>query len=263
MNRNMVIHIVVVYFLFSCGCASISNPVTGEAVSRARVVTEDTQKWEWGKWMLHINERHDGIDVEPVRESSCHLNVLKFVEDSPCSDCLMIGKPIPQGDGTVKVKVILSHPFPDSPRYTGFDVRGTVIFPATRYWTAPFAFFSAKDLNNPWLFYPPFNFSWHGDGGGSLLNGDGYSFYFWPGFDLGEGYELPVYHYQPGKHAFGTEPDSTINPYITFNDDSPRRMFKTTDVIQRTYHLRVPEGEFSFGYVVEASWAPSLTVKDR
>lgn len=243
------------------GCSGISDPVISaeDAPMQSREVS--TQEWVWGQWMFHVNESHDSIEVVPVRAGDWHLNVTKFLETQPCQNCLNIGVVTPQGDGTVKVKVSLTHPFPGVPRYTGFDVRGIAIFPATRHWES----IGLEVLSGQW-YYPydfthaPCYFSYQGDGGAKLLNADGYSYYFWPGFDIGTGYEAPIFNYQQGKYASPDTPDSTINPYMSFNDGSPRRMFKTSDQISRDYHIHLPEGAFSFGYIVLASWVQPTTV---
>ena len=237
------------------GCSGMSVPMIPEEDVPAKSREMSAQEWVWGRWMFHVNESHDSIEAVPVRGGEWHLNVTKFLETQPCQNCLNIGVVTPQGDGSVKVKVSLTHPFPGVPRYTGFDVCGLVIFPATKYWETG----HVPALNNNYvLIYDqgcfPFYFSWKGDGGAQLLNADGYSYYFWPGLDLGTGYEAPIFNYQQGKHASPDTPDSTINPYLSFNDGSARRMFKTSDLISRDYHIHLPEGEFSFGYIVAASW---------
>jgi len=169
----------------------------------------------------------------------------------------MIGKPQPQPDGTIKVKVMLTHPFPTQPEYTGFDVKGTLIFPATRHWKSKY--WSLYGGYWPHIIFDgdiPFHFSLAKDGGGELLNADGFTFYLFPGLDLGPEFSLPIYNYSKGKYAHGPDPDSTINGFKLFTKDPDRRMFLVTDTITRTYHIAPPEGEFIFGYVIDASWAP-------
>lgn len=239
------------------GCSMSSDPASPSTPVSTAQVGLSSMNWTWGQWLFHVNESHTVIEAIPVRETSWHLNVTNFVEGGPCPDCLQIGYPHPAGNGTIKVKVTLRHPFPGHPEFTGFDVRGLCIFPATRHWYA-------DDINIcfpnvfPWPEDGPLPmfFSLAGDGGGGLLNEEGFSYYFWPGFDLGVGYEAPIFHYQVGKKASESLPDSDINPYLEFNDGSTRRMFKTTDSIMREYHIKLPPGEFIFGYVVQAAWLP-------
>ncbi len=259
--------LLVIIAISGCSAASdISAPSNGQF--QQRIVSTD---WTWGQWMFYVNESHTSIEAVPVRTAAKNLNVTKFVEVSPCSNCLQISKPFPQPDGTVKVKVWLRHPFPDNPEFTGFDVRGVVIFPATRHWYAEKLDVLYHQIL-PWDDYnhepPKLFFSWPDDGGGALLNVEGYSYYFWPSYELyvkpdyepepPEDYDVPIYKYQQGKHATPDFPDSTINPYLQFNDGGERRIFKTSDCIMREYYLRLPPGEFSFGYIVQASWAKPL-----
>ncbi len=199
------------------------------------------------------------IEKLPVRTADAHLNVTPFVEPPHCNHCLSIGKPQVQPDGTIKLKVTLRHPFPYQPQYTGFDVRGTIMFPATRFWVSEEGGVVAR--YDYWVYdYVPLYFSRAEDGGGQLLNADGYTFFLWPGLDLGPEFQLPIYNYSKGNYANGPDPDSTVNGYKLFTKDPERRMFQITDIITRTYHIAPPDGEFIFGYVVDASWAqPTVT----
>lgn len=103
-------------------------------------------------------------------------------------------------------------------------------------------------------YFVPLYFSRAEDGGAQVLNADGYSLYFFPGFSI-PGFDLPIFKYNKGKYALGPDPDSTVNAYKVFTKDTERRMFLVNDVITRTYHIHPPEGSFIFGYVVDACWA--------
>jgi len=105
----------------------------------------------------------------------------------------------------------------------------------------------------------PAYFSRAEDGGGYLINHDGYSFYLFPGLYLGPEFEAPIFNYSRGQYACGPDPDSTINAYKLFTKDPDRRIFGVNDSISRTYHIDPPDGEFVFGYVVDACWAPPTT----
>ena len=201
------------------------------------------------------------MEAIPRRSGDWHLNVNKFVEPGHCGDCLKISGPHVLPDGTLEFHVTLKHPFPNTPRYTGFDVRGTVMFPATRYWSSDeFWLYYADPWDKP--VFPdgktPLYFSLAADGGGELLNPDGYSFYLWPGLDVLK--EQPIFNYYKGEYACGPDPDSTINGFKLFTSDPTRRMFRVHESITRVYHIAPPEGAFTFGYVVDASWvAPTTT----
>jgi hypothetical protein len=93
------------------------------------------------------------------------------------------------------------------------------------------------------------------NGGGELLNPDGYSCYLIPGGAYSD--DWPIFNYQPGKYAVEPTPQfTTVNPYKLFASDNERRMFLVSDMITREYHFILPPGEFCFGYAVDASWWP-------
>ena len=51
-----------------------------------------------------------------------------------------------------------------------------------------------------------------------------------------------------------------MNGFKLFTTDPDRRRVPVTDTITRAYHIAPPEGEFIFGYVIDASWAaPTVT----
>jgi hypothetical protein len=160
------------------------------------------------------------------------------------------------------VKVILTHPFPTQPQFTGFDVKGTILFPSTRDWALQNEF--TDDFYSVYWYNVipapdyiiPLKFSLAQDGGGELLNKDGYTFYLSPWLNLGPEFSAPIFNYSKGKHAQGPDPDSTINAFKLFTKDPERRMFRVTDTIGRTYKISPPSGEFTFGYVVDAYWVP-------
>jgi hypothetical protein len=256
-KQKYIIVILIGVFLVGCsqGADSVTTP-QAEPIRESKSIDND---WTWNQWMFSVDESHSVVEAVPMRTADKNLNVTRFVEKTPCTNCLQLGKLLPQGDGTYKLNVSLRHPYPNNPEFTGFDVRGVVIFPATRHWYAEDLDLLNSDLM-PWEEdeLVPLYFSWPEDGGGALLNVEGYSYYFWPGFDLGDGYQAAIFKYQQGKYASSEYPDSTINPYLQFNDGSARRIFKTSDYIKREYHLRLPPGEFSFGYIVQASWVQPL-----
>jgi hypothetical protein len=164
------------------------------------------------------------------------------------------------------LKVFLRHPFPGHLEYTGFDVRGIVVFKGTDYMkTWNYSITTGPSSGYDLMPYPLFNYSDQGKGGAALLNPDGYTFYLNPLLEYvpkhGEDPQ-PILNYSKGKYAPGGNPDCTVNPYILFSDGSLRRLFKTTDFMSRTFHIKPPAGggAFEFGYVVSACWAhPTIT----
>jgi len=257
--RYVLITLILLFTI--CGCSSHGGGILpDEEVSDPlpQFMLSQSNRYAWDIGLYRVSEDHMTIERLPDRSTDLHINVNYFVEPPFCNHCLMVGKPQIQPDGTIKVKVILSHPFPGQPQYTGFDVRGTIMFPATRYWKVKF---DMRTIYQYHVFddYIPLWFSRAEDGGGQLLNADGFTFYLFPGLDFGPEFEQPIFNYSKGQHAIGPDPDSTVNGFKLFTKDPERRMFLTTDTISRTYHIEPPDGEFNFGYVIDASWVQPTT----
>jgi len=264
--RNLIILIVIWPCLLGCS-QTITTPSAANNVQYSAGGTSSENHWEWGRFTISISEDRTQAEAIPTRTSSWHLNVTPFVEGPPCPTCLTVGKPHLQGDATINLKVWLQHPFPDHPEYTGFDVRGILVFKATDYMkTYNYSIATGPNSAYELMMYPLLNFSDLNKGGAALLNPDGYTFYLNPLLKYTEEpygkNPPPILNYSKGKYAYGDNPDCTVNPYILFSDGSPRRMFKTTDFMSRTFHIKPPEGggAFEFGYVVSACWAqPTVT----
>jgi len=252
----MVLTIVVV----GCSSGSLTSPANDGSPILKGITASGTNHWQWGAWVFAVNDDHTKIEQVPLRDMNLHLNVTKFVEGPPCPNCLEFGQVKPEADGTFTIDITLRHPFPGQKEYTGFDVRGTVVFPATHHWYHQGVFL--WEPNTIKQIYPtvpgvPVFFSHSSAGGAMVLNPTGYSFYLFPDFIPGTGYDNPINKYYKGKHATETEDlDSTVNPFIEFHSDQPRWMFLPGTVVTRTYHIKPLEGAFKFGYIVDASWAP-------
>jgi len=243
--------------LLALGCSQGAvTPDTAPLDLSRPSVSERSNNWIWGSYKIAISADRSQAELLPARNSASHLNVTKLVEGPPCPSCLTIGKPHLQGDGTIKLQVWLSHPFQGHPEYTGFDVRGILVFESTDCYYQHYQ--TVWDDGHIVLMEPAlFNYSDPLKGGAALLNADGYTFYLNPLLLFGN--KPDIFNYNPGKHSYG-EPDCTVNPYILFADGSDRRMFKTYYFFSRTFHIKPPSGggEFEFGYVISACWAPPL-----
>ena len=143
-----LIFIISTLVVLACGC---SQAITGVMPDIQRPPIGQSQllqqpRWLWSANIYQVSADHQSIEKLPIRSQQLHLNVTPFVESPDCNQCIIIGKPLVQPDGTIKVNVMLTHPFPTKPEYTGFDVRGTIMFPATRYWKSPTTPVWTKDL---------------------------------------------------------------------------------------------------------------------
>jgi len=252
--KTIIILTFVSLLVLGCSQSVVSPDAVVDAGSRpVERAAFGANQWIWGSYTIAISGDHSKAELVPLRGPSLHLNVNGFVEGPPCPNCLSLGVPQPQGDGTLKLNVHLRHPFPLQPEYTGFDVRGIAVFKATDYYWSNTAVIEDNPqpvLMDDVLLY----FSDPVKGGAAILNPDGYTFYLNPLLIFED---RPILNYSKGKRAVGDGPDCTVNPYMLFADDSPRRMFKTTDQFSKTYHIKPPDGggPFEFGYVVSACWA--------
>jgi hypothetical protein len=173
-----------------------------------------------------------------MRTADLHLNAVRMLETSPCPFCLQITKITAVPPNEVHADVRLLHPFPGLDKYTGFDVRGILI--------------TDGDL----VFPSSGRIVAFGENTIRLKNADGYTHLFNPTeFPV----TLPVppaLRYIPGKYAPLTDLSSTLNPFIAYRADAPRRMFEAGGIETRTFEVIVPEGVFKFGYAVDCSWHP-------
>ncbi len=251
--KQVALVILGIALLSGCSSAVVSPGTEQDIPSIVKAVACETSHWLWDQCKVRISADRANAEVLPLRGADLHLNLNKFVEGSTCPSCLSIGAVHPQPDGTIKLDVKLRHPFPLSPEYTGFDVRGIVVFKATDYWHSPTTV--GETTHTPFLMVEMLHY--YSDplkGGAALIDPDGYTFYLNPLLIYED--RPDIWNYSKGKKAYG-EPDCTINPYVLFSDGSPRRMFKTSDQMTRTYHIKPPDGggPFEFGYVVSACWA--------
>ena len=253
--RNKIL--LYIGFIIICGCSNLNYDFTTIPDINPSYESKNQQafKWTWDVGLYFVSNDHMVIERIPFHCADYHINVNTFIEPPHCLNCLKIGKPQIDPDGSLNVNVTLRHPFTDQPKYTGFDVRGTIFFQATRFWKKEPPWIGTPKNEAIFTEYIPLYFSRVEDGGGQLLNPDGFTMYLFPGLHI-PGFESPIFNYSKGKQANGPAPDSTINGYKVFTNDPDRRMFLVTDVITRTYHIDPPDGEFIFGYVVDACWTP-------
>ena len=93
-----------------------------------------------------------------------------------------------------------------------------------------------------------------------MLNPDGFT----PDFNPTE-YPYanpPALGYIDGKHATGGNLTATLNPFVAYRRDAPRRMFEAGSSDTRTVQIYAPTGPIHFGYAVDACWAPAGNVVD-
>jgi hypothetical protein len=190
--------------------------------------------------LLYVDpDNPDGpkIEIIPVREGEIHLNILKFLEGGPCTNCFkIVGFDIPQ-PGYLDVDIEIKHPFTDL-LLSVFDVRGIMMFNGSHTFPA-----SGKTMSDLLL------------GDSVLLNPDGYTSLY-----NGSTITAPVgalQKYYPGKFSTPAIPDSDINGYrYHVTDDPPnyRNAFFAGSSDVQTYSLKFSAGPFVIGYAVDANW---------
>jgi hypothetical protein len=244
--RVIILLSLLVAIMSGCARDPVVPPLNSGEQS---VLRADAAVWEgpyrlWSEYTFYINEKHDKIDVVPRRQGRLHLNTLKFLE-SYCEDCLKIEYIHNNGDGTIDLTVKITHPFPGHPEYTGFDVKGIVMFDGSE----------VNEETQPGhpLWPQPFRMSWRELGDPELLNADGYTHRWSPWYDSGS--DKPIFKYWAGKHSSGT-PTANINGFLYFYSNEERHMFECDESVTRTYHISLPPGPVVVGYAVEACWEP-------
>jgi hypothetical protein len=202
----------------------------------------------WAEGSLYFNADHTRVDVVPLRSGRFHLNAARFLEET-CTNCLQILGVYKNGDGTIDMMVRITHPFSGHPEYTGFDVKGIIMFDGSH------TLRSHSLYNFP--FYEPFRISWRELGDPELLNPDGWSPLWCPEWPSDS--NMPMFNYWPGKYSRGT-PTANVNGFIEFYTDEQRHMFRHDGSVVRTYHIWLPPGPLIAGYAIDACWAlPDVT----
>ena len=180
------------------------------------------------------------------------LNALWMLEREPCTNCLQITDKRVIDANRLDLTVQLRHPFPLHPEYTGFDVYGGLMFPATAYLEDP-----DFTMGNTW------SVAWRYNGGAQMLNADGYD----------NGFALCPWWWNPDEPKWKFFIDGVLGgeivqekgvhlqwPFRMFRTTETRNMFEVGRTCTRTYELWLPEDEtIRFGYVVEAHWEPPDT----
>ena len=249
-----VYSLTVFLCLFVWGCSSTNNPGLPSAIEpdhspglAAQKITNQTSAgsrghylWAFYQFFVDLDDP-DGPKLEavPVRMGARHWNVLRFLEQGPCNDCIRIAGVTSSGTGTLLVDVEITHPF-DLANFTGFDVRGIVMFSGTHLFPEHVLITSDRS-----------------SGEGELVNADGFTFLY-NGTTGGLG-PNGLEGYIKGKYATQLTPNSTLNGYkrhISPGAAKTRNAFYAGGSLIETYELDMPDGPFVFGYAVDANWAP-------
>ncbi|HEX9744317.1 MAG TPA: hypothetical protein VGB30_02725 [bacterium] len=248
----MRVSVILFLLIAPAGCASGNSisPTINQApeIQTGNSVITDGPYMLWGEWTFYFNESHNQVDAVPRRAGRFHLNALKFLEEY-CTDCLNITEIKNNGDSTIDLTVQIRHPFPGHPEYTGFDVKGIIMFEGSET-------FHSNEFEP--LYPDDYIVSWKGLGDPEILNADGYTYRWNPSYYSHS--ELPIFNYIEGKFTNGT-PTANVNAYKEFYSLEERHIFKDDAVVSKTYKIWIPEGEpVIAGYAIEASWVPPVVI---
>ena len=70
-----------------------------------------SNRYIWGYYDIIYDPETVTAEVIPMRTTSGHWNVLKWMEQGPCTNCVKIIDIQPTGNGTTEFTVELNHPF--------------------------------------------------------------------------------------------------------------------------------------------------------
>jgi hypothetical protein len=221
----------------------------------------------WGMWQVRIDLKKPGVEIVPLRDSVAHINVVDLLEP-PALTFLSIDEStlsISTSEGIVEVDVLLRHPLPKNPEYTGFDVRGIVITDGSYN---PFTFDSSLRMSRQYET--------------RLTNADGYTRWWNPTEFTGDGIlgytdgllgmKDSQYHFSSTINGFkyfadGLGPDDPImKPLVLLN----RGRFSVSSTNRRHYVIDFgpgPSDFMVFNYAVDTSWEepaniPPQTIDD-
>ena len=234
---NLLVVVVALFMLNACS-DNPSDPVNPDLQSQSVTQPASSDSFS-GHYLLGymegmIDPSTGEYELAPVRMADVHLNILKFLETAPCTDCFKITsiQILPNHD--ITLDFTLTHPFPT--QYidlTIFDVRGIVMFDG--------------DEN-----FPEFgiNASSTQQGNTILVGADGYTTLFNPGTE-GNG----VFGYYKGKITPPDAPTANLNGYKVYYNSVNRRYFLAGTAETATYLVHPPSTDpFNFGYAVDCSW---------
>ena len=244
------IFMLIICGMMVLGCAHGSPVVpddeSTQGLSEAQTVVTEGPYRLWGEWDLYISADHERVEAVPKRTARFHMNALKFLEET-CGNCLQILSVRNNYDGTIDLTIRITHPFNGYPQYTGFDVKGIIMFDGSYEYPLPE---EHESVPVPGDF---FRLSWKEYGDPEILNPDGYTFRWNPEWD--EGSSRPILNYWPGRWSNGT-PTAHINAFLNFYSHEERHMFAHDRSVTRTYHVWLPPEPIVAGYAVEACWEP-------
>lgn len=239
--KAITFSLVTVLFFLLNGCSGgAQNPTNPDlpdlSTPLALSTIQDSSHQLLGYWEVTVDPEAATWEAVPVRVAGIHLNILKFLEEAPCTNCFQITsiEKLPNTD--LDLIITITHPFNSSMvNLTVFDMRGILMFYGTEEF--PELGIAASKSNT--------------SGDSELINADGYTTLYNP---LTEG--NGVFGYLKGKMTgLLPNPTATLNAYKIYYTNANRLYFSAGSSDGANYILRIPDlSEFTFGYAVDCSW---------
>ena len=242
---SIFVCIVLLAMMVSISCSGSGAESGGAIIPPVQDLTAQSEvpdarsgHYLWGYYVIVVDPEEKDFEMIPLRQVAGHWNTLIWLEQIPCTNCMNILGYSDSGNDTLLFEVQLTHPFTIA-NLTGFDVRGIPMFQGSHV-------FAASGLNTP-----------DGTAGdGELVNADGYTTLY-NITTIGSGPE-GLQGYIKGKGATAIAPNAVLNGYkrhVSPGDENTRNAFYAASSVTATYEIDMPDGQFIFGYGIDASWA--------
>jgi PKD repeat protein len=197
----------------------------------------------WMSGRVFIDPASLEYRVLPDHQANTHYNVLGWLEQGPCTNCFQITSVVPSGTGTILVGIKVAHPFTNL-NLTGFDVRAIAMFNGSRNFPTAGLNASSRALGDP-----------------ELVNADGFTSLYNP-TTAGSG-PAGLQGYIQGKLASKTStPTALLNGFKRLFSPTPgntRNALLAGSNGTGTLEIDKPAGPLTFGYAVDANWAPPIS----
>jgi len=266
MRTTWIYLALLLILLPACSSVARDAPSTPTSPDLAAQQAQSAARYVcWGVWDLVIARDGSEYSIIPMRSAEAadyywgyHINAVKLLEVSPGKNCINIWKIKLLPGGDLAVSISITHPYND-PCYTGFDVKGIIMFPSSQLISDP-EIYENRYGKPPSTWF--MRFASYRKGDAELMNPDGHTIIWAPDrqerqqwqFELEEGY--PIFGYYKGRMASG-EDIGVINGFKTYYTHQNRHMFQPGYTVTRTFIIRPPaEGPIQASYAVYAHWAP-------
>jgi PKD repeat protein len=251
--KHLVLILAVLLGISIYGCSRNGEP-TSPSGSNGNLPGDDNSNYSpsspdkfaataghflWTYQEIFFNTHDLSFKMIPLKEAQAHYNVLMFLEDPACKNCVSILGATQLGVDTYSLTLQLIHPIP-SLDWTGFDVRGIGMFSGNKTFPGSGLITSDSRVGDP-----------------EITNADGYTTLYNPK-TAGAG-DSGIEGYQKGDLSSPTVPNSTLNVFkrfISAGAANTRNAFYGGDAVTVVYEAKLPPGDITFGYAVDASYEP-------